>query len=498
MTRLRALLICLMLGPMPTEAQVVRLALPELPPGLGYPYRVMTMPTLYTISSVFDGLTRIDRSGTLQPWLATSWTQASPTSWILTLRDDVVFHNGRPFTADAVVAVVTFLADRAGSGEAVATEMEFLHSAKALDNHTVEIRTDYPVPILPRFLPVMHMVEPQAFSEIGPEAFALEPVGTGPFMVEDFGAAKVTLAAHTDGWHPPRIDGLEIYAVPEATSRVQALISGSVDIALALGPDDRSLIEAIGGEFRGWRSETVRTISFVLTEDPGPLDDVRVREALNLAIDRQTIIDSLLGGVTIPANQGTTPAAEGYNPELPPIPYDPARARTLLDAAGYPNGFTLTVEAVVGASGTDRAMYQQVARYLRDIGVEMSISPVTFAHLFDHFERGGWHGDAFGMVYSTEPVIDSIRPLRNNSCLRPAPWYCNTALSRLIEDALTEPDVSQRIALKQEIVARYRDEAPAIFLWPEPRFAGLSAHITGYDDVHGFISYDKLAVTREE
>ncbi len=498
MIRLRILFLYFVLGSTPAGAQVLRLALPELPPGLGYPYRVMTMPTLYTISSVFDGLTRIDRNGELQPWLATSWTQTSPTTWVFRLRDDVVFHNGRRFTADTVVAVVTFLSARANSGEAVATEMEFLHSAAAVDDHTVEIRTDYPVPILPRFLPVMHMVEPEAFTEIGPEAFALEPVGTGPFAVEEFGPAKVTMTAHAAGWHPPRADGLEIYAVPDATSRVQALISGSVDIALALGPDDRSLVESIGGEFRGWRSETVRTISFVLSEKPGPLDDVRVREALNLAIDRQSIIEGLLGGVTMPANQGTTPAAEGFNPDLPPIPYDPGRARALLEEAGYGDGLTLTVESVVGASGTDRAMYQQVARYLRDVGVKMSTVPVTFSHLFDHFERGGWHGDAFGMVYSTEPVIDSIRPLRNNSCLRPAPWYCNTELSDLIEDALTEPDVNKRIALKQHIVARYREEAPAIFLWPEPRFAGLGPHVTGYDDVHGFISYDRLALEREE
>ena len=498
MKQLIAAIGILFLGTAAAEAQTLRLALPELPPGMGYPYRVMTMPTLYTVSAMFDGLTRIDEHGTVQPWLATSWTQTSPVTWELELRDDVVFHNGRPFTSEAVVAVVSFLSDRAGLGEAVATEMEFLHSAAALDDYTVEIRTDYTVPILPRFLPVMHMVEPEAFAAMDQDSFALEPVGTGPFKIESFGAAKATFTAHTAGWRAPRIGGLEIYAVPEATSRVQALVSGSVDIALALGPDDRSLVESIGGEFRGWRSETVRTISFVLTEEPGPLDDVRVREALNLAVDRQTIIDGLLGGITSPANQGTTPAAEGYNPNLPPIPYDPARARTFLAEAGYGDGFAMTVEAVIGASGTDRAMYQQVARYLQDIGVKMSIVPVTFAHLFGHFERGGWHGEAFGMVYSTEPVIDTIRPLRNNSCLRPAPWYCNEALSSLIEQALTEQNVTKRIALKQRIVARYREQAPAIFLWPEPRFAGLGPDVTGYRDVHGFISYDTVDIKQEE
>jgi len=485
--------IFIILGAAESAAQTIRLALPELPPGLGYPYRVMTMPTLYTVSAVFDGLTRIDQNGVTQPWLAKTWVQKDPTTWVLTLRDDVIFHNGRPFTADAVVNVVTFLADRFGSGEAVATEMAFLHSAMAIDDFTVEIRTDYPVPVLPRFLPVLHMVEPESWRTMTKDEFALNPVGTGPFKVEGFGTTKVSFSAHEQAWRPSHVDELEILAVPDPTARLQGLISGSVDVALALGPDDRETVEMMGGTFRGWRSETVRTISFVLTEGAGPLDDVRVRQALNLAVNRQGIIDGLLGGNTIPASQGASPAAEGYNPDLAPIPYDLDRASSLLKDAGYEDGFSFTTEVVVGASGWDRAMYQQVARNLQDIGVEMIIVPITFSHLFDHFERGKWHGKGFGMVYSSEPVIDSIRPLRNNSCLRPIPWYCNTELSAMIDQALTEQDVTRRISLKQEVLSRYRDEAPAIFLWPEPRFAGLAKEVTGYNDVHGFISYDTLA-----
>ncbi len=353
--RLFAFLLFWILGVSNTQAQMLRLALPELPPGLGYPYRVMTMPTLYTVSAMFDGLTRIDADGVVKPWLATSWTQTNPTTWTLTLRDDVVFHNGRPFTADAVVHVVNFLATREGMGEAVATEMAFLHSARALDDHVVEIRTDYPVPILPRFLPVLHMAEPEAWLDAGLDEFSRAPVGTGPFAADSFAATKATFRAHEKGWRPPQVEGLEIYAVPEATARVQALISGSVDVALALGPDDRALIESVGGTFLGWRSETVRTISFVLTGDPSPLDDIRVRQALNLAVDRQTIIDGLLGGVTSPASQGATPAAEGFNPDLDGILYDPDRARALMKEAGVEHGFEMTVEAVIGASAVPTA-----------------------------------------------------------------------------------------------------------------------------------------------
>ncbi len=486
-------LLCLMATT--SQARSLRLALHELPPGRGYPYRVMTMPSLYSLSAIFDGLTRIDRDGVVRPWLAKTWAQTNDLTWVLELRDDVVFHNGRPFTADTVVHAVTYLAGRGGTGEAVATEMAFLDSATALDDHTVEIRTNIPVPILPRFLPVLHMVEPESWESLGRDAFALHPVGTGPFKAESFEAARITLSAHTESWRPPQLDRLEILAVPDATARVQGLMSGSVDVALALGPDDRETIEQTDGTFLGWRSEMVRTISFVLTEGPSPLDDVRVRQALNLAIDRKGIIDGLLGGLTVPASQGATPAAEGYNPYLEPFRYDPDRARTLLADAGYENGLSFTAEAVIGANGSDSAMYQQVARALSEVGVELIITPVTIAHLFDHFERGGWHGKAFGMVYTMEPIIDVIRTLRNNSCDRPAPWYCDVEATSMIQDALTEQDTVKRIALKQNLMARYRDNAAAIFLWPELRFAGLAPGVSGYDDVHGFISYDTLNVT---
>lgn len=476
------------------HAKSLRIAVHELPPGRGYPYRVMTMPSLYSLSAIFDGLTRIDKDGVVQPWLATSWTQTGDLTWVLDLRDDVVFHNGNPFTADAVVHAVNYLTGRAGTGEAVATEMSFLEGATALDDHRVEIRTNIPVPILPRFLPVLHMVEPESWAALGRDGFALKPVGTGPFTVESFEATRISLRAHPDSWRLPKFDRLEILAVPDATARVQGLTSGSVDIALALGPDDRDIIVQTGGTFLGWRSEMVRTISFVLTEGPSPLDDIRVRQALNLAIDREGIIEGLLGGLTVPASQGATPAAEGYNPNLEPIRYDPDRARALLADAGYENGFSLTTEAVVGANGSDSAMYQLVARSLSDVGVNLIIAPVTIAHLFDHFERGGWHGKAFGMVYTMEPIIDVIRTLRNNSCDRPAPWYCDTGATDMIQDALTEQDTNKRIALKQNLMARYRENAAAIFLWPELRFAGLGPGVTGYDDVHGFISYDTLSV----
>lgn len=475
-----------------SDARSLRIAVHELPPGRGYPYRVMTMPSLYTLSAVFDGLTRIDKNGTVQPWLATSWTQEDDLTWVLKLRDDVVFHNGRPFTSAAVVHAVSYLTGRAGSGEAVATEMSFLAGAGALDDYTVQIRTNIPVPILPRYLPVLHMVEPESWRTLGRDGFTMAPVGTGPFVVESFGAASVTLRAHTESWRPPQIDHLEILAVPDATARVQGLTSDSVDIALALGPDDHDTILRAGGTFLGWRSEMVRAISFVLTEGPSPLDDLRVRQALNFAVDRETIITGLLGDLTVPASQGATSAAEGFNPDLEPIPYDPDRARALLAEAGYADGFSLTVEAVIGANGSDSAMYQQVATALSHVGVELIIAPVTIAHLFDHFERGRWHGKAFGMLYTMEPIIDVIRTLRNNSCEQPTPWYCEARFTPMIQQALTEQDRDKRVALKQELMALYREQAPALFLWPELRFAGLAKGVSGYEDVHGFISYGTL------
>ena len=225
----------------------LRVGIQGLPPTMGNPYRNTGMPNIYTMGATFDGLTRINEHGKVQPWLATSWESTGPLTWVIRLREDVEFSNGVPFTSEAVVKVVDYLRSDAALREMVARELNFIASARALDTHTVEFTMHRPAPFLPRYLPILYMVEPGEWQRLGPVDFSMAPVGTGPYKVDTYRPNKIELSAFRESWRTPGIDKLELLLVAEAASRAQGVQSGILDIAISIGPEEVSAIEAWGG-----------------------------------------------------------------------------------------------------------------------------------------------------------------------------------------------------------------------------------------------------------
>ncbi|MDX2225033.1 MAG: ABC transporter substrate-binding protein, partial [Rhodospirillaceae bacterium] len=312
------------------DTDVLRIGTTAMPPSLGNPFRNTGTPHVFTWSAVFDGLTRIDRNGVVRPWLAVGWENLNPLTWRLALRPGVKFSNGTPFTAEAVVNIVTFLTGPAAVREVVARELNFLASARAIDPLTVELTTKEPVPLLPRHLQLLYMVEPDAWRQLGPDGFARAPVATGPYAIDRMDESGWRLSAFAGSWRAPRVAKLRWIAAPDAASRVQAVLADQMDIALGLGPDEVAAIEAGGGKGATWRTAANWALQFHQVGRNGPFNDRRVREALNLAVDRRALVDGLLAGTTVPATQPATQGTFGHNPDLPPIPHDPARARALL------------------------------------------------------------------------------------------------------------------------------------------------------------------------
>ena len=474
---------------------VLRVASTSVAPiGLN-PYRNTGMPDIFIWSSLFDGLTRVDATGKVQPWLAVSWRAVDPLTWRITLRPNVKFSNGAPFTADAVVNVVNFFRSPVAIKELVARELGFLKEARKVDDLTVDLITDVPTPHLPRALPLLYMVEPALWTKLGPEAYLATPVGTGPFKVDSFETGNLKMSAFTGSWRAPHFDKLNWIAAPEASSRTQALLADRVDIALNLGPDEIANIVAGGGKGEKWLTSIVWAIQFLHGNDT-PLRNVKVRQAVNYAVDRQAIIDGLLVGATQPGNQPGPRSGYGYDPTIPPIPYDPATAKKLLAEAGYPNGFKFTVQAVIGSGPADGAVYQKVAQDLAAIGVTMEIRPMPLSELFRNVIEGGWTGDAFGMSFAAEPTGDVLRAMQNHSCLWRHPWYCDEAIMPTVKAAQTEFDEAKGLALRHQIMRFYHDQYMALFLYDQPRFAGVGAHISNFKEINGFINFE--AITRDK
>ena len=475
---------------------VIRIGTTALPPTLGNPFRNTGTPHIYTWSATFDGLTRIDVDGNLKPWLAVDWETTSDLTWVFRLRDDVVFSNGVPFTADAVVSVFDYLTSDAAVREAVAREFSFVKSARAIDDHTVEITTHEPAPILPRALPLLHMVEPGQWNRLGPEGFAREPVGTGPYHPVRFGATKIEYEAVPTSWRKPHVARLEKIAAPEAYARTQAVLSNQMDIAIALGPEEADAIAAAGGVGLNWPTAAMWAINFHHGKG-NPLDDVRVREALNLAVDRRGLVDGLLAGIPELPTQPATSVTYGFDPSLPPIPFDRERAKQLLSDAGYPEGFSFIVQGVIGSGANDAAMYQKVAQDLAAVGVTMEIRTFPVTQLIRSVMEGGWNGDAFGVTFASEPTVDVLRPLRNHSCLWTHPWYCDERIMPAINEALVTFDVERGLELRHDIMKFYRDEWVALYLYQIVRFAGTRANVRGFSEVHGYVSYEDIHFVEE-
>ncbi len=500
MTRILLAVVLLYAAPLSARDEtVLRVGITALPPSQFNPYANTGLPYVYVWSAVFDGLTFIDEAGVVQPWLATAWRNVDPLTWQFDLRRDVTFSDGTPFNAAAVVTVTQHLTSPAAARDIVARMMSFLDSARAIDAYTVEIKTKIPTPLLPRFLTQFHIISPTQLAALGLEGFARAPVGTGPFVVERIAPNSVQLRAHQKSWRKPTIDRLEFVANAEASTRKLALLSGRLDVAMNLGPEETAAIVEAGGQEVFWRDAAVWSYQFRgSVNNPfgiAPFKDIRVREALNLAIDRKAIIDALLAGKTVPTNQPAPAEAYGYNSELSPIPYDPTRAKKLLTEAGYANGFSFVMESTVGSGPADAALHQVVAQYLAAIGVKMVIRPISTNQLIRNVVEGGWSGDAFGLFYNLEPTADVLRALDTHSCLWHHAWYCNPATTPLIQSAHQEFDLARGLALRRQVMAAYRNDWAAIFMHQAVRYAGLSAKASDFKVVNNFILFDQIRLT---
>lgn len=470
----------------------IRFALATLPPHQANPFSTSAQPTITTTSAIFDGLTRHARDGALKPWLATSWENRDPKTWRFHLRRGVTFSNGRPFNAGAVAAAVDYLATKARPIDTLARDLPAFAAARVIDDSTVDIVTAAPMPTLPRYVALLLIPEPETFARLGVEGFAKAPVGTGPFRLERWEPARVVLAAFERSWRKPRAAGLELIELPDPTARLQALLSGRADIAIGLGPEDMQTLAAAGLTGVSWTDGGVVGISLVATRDL-PFKDARVRRALNMAVNRQPIVDVIMQGRTVPANQPAARGVYGYDPTIAPYDYDPARAKALLAEAGYGDGFSFTMETSA-ATGAALAAYQQVAADLARVGVTMTIRPLTGPQYLRNVFLTGEFGDAIVVPWMPTPPLDVIRAIGIHSCAAKAPWYCDPAATPLIDRALAEWNPDTALALRQQLGRRYHDEAAALFLYEQVFFAGTAPGVTGYEDAFGLVSYDTIAV----
>jgi len=460
-----------------------RIALSAGPPSQGNPYPGGATTANFVWPTIYDSLTRIDNDGTVQPWLALSWEAVTDTEWHFKLRPNVKFSNGEAFNAAAVKAVFDRLRTEDAQGYLWNRQLIYYPQVEVIDDLTVAIHTDKPNAMTAAFLTTLYFAAPAHLAKVGFQGLFNEPVGTGPFVADRWGADRASFKANPNSWIPPKVDTFEAVFVPDSSSRLQALETDQIDVAAVISTDQIDLLE-VNGHRAVMRNPSRVLVVALQTKDPAlPLADVRVRQALNHAVNREIITQILLADLVKPASQPALPMGLGYDPALEPYAYDPDRARQLLAEAGYPDGFSFTLETVAGFMPNDSAILQQIASDLSRVGVDLEIRLITYPQLIRSTLGGDLGGQALLADFFNNSG-DALRPMlltSNHACGGVNPWYCNDEIQAVIREAEVTLDLDKRKALTQQVVRHYRDQASSLFLFPVVGLDGVHKRVTHWE-----------------
>lgn len=450
----------------PASAKTLRAGASAAPSGYGNPYSGLISLNVLTTATLFDSLTSIGPDGSVQPALAVKWEVVSDNTWRFELRPGVTFSNGEPLNATAVVETLRYLTGPDAAKYVLAREASGIASVYEIDALTVGVTTKYPDAILPKRLSMLTILPPRAWAELGPDGFAETPIGTGSYVLEDWGKGegKAILRANRASWRAPvEIDHIEMrYPLRDPGTRLAALRSGDVDITLNISFDDIPDVRAEGYSVLVQQVPQIRALALPNIKEESPLNDVRVRQALNYAVDKQTIADVFYQGVVSPVGQGAIPGTVGYNPDIKPYPYDPARARLLLAEAGYAEGLSLNAEVEIGQA---QVIYQKAAQDLAKVGVTLNVRTVVAAEWIRKYFSGDLgRADILSLVWDSGAYRDTIRSIETYSCAKPNPLFCEPSLMPAIRATGAMFDVQERDQALQAIMADMHELAPALFL----------------------------------
>jgi ABC-type transport system substrate-binding protein len=440
----------------------------------------------------------VDETPTQQivPDLAVSW-KADGSTWTLALRRGVKFQDGSPFNAQAVKAHF----DRLFGPETPQRSSDwkpYLDRVEVVDDYTVRFVTKYPDPFFLQRLAASSQIEsPQAFRKYGKD-IARNPVGTGPFRLQEWTPdVQVVLVRNDDYWGDKAyLDRVVIRPVPEPGARAIALESNDVQLADLISPEDMPRLRA-DPNLRLDSVSTVRQLTVGMNNTKKPFTDVRVRQALNYAVDRPAIAKGIFGGLAEVLPGAVPTLASGYAP-VASFSYDPDRARQMLAEAGYPHGFSATLTGTKGRYFKDFEMMQAVQQMLKRVGVTLNIQVVEWARYLQlvnlppatsplEMWLDGWSSDSATDILQQRFGCAFMRP--NGVNLH---GYCNRDLDALVNQAARTMDDTQRntyLRLAQQLIQK---DAPSIWGLETKSTAGISRKL------HGVLHYPDETLTVNE
>jgi peptide/nickel transport system substrate-binding protein len=412
------------------------------------------LAALNVFYNIFDQLATIDATGAVAPRLAESWV-ANDTldEWTFTLREGASFHDGTPVTAADVI--FTFETAMNDSTSRLGGYLTTIESIVAPDDFTVVFSLNQPFAPFDRQVTLVPIVSATAYEAMGAEAFARNPVGSGPYdFVEWHGSDLIELTRFDDYWGDQGTFETVIFQpVPDETTRANSVQSGDVDIAL-LGPSSVAGVEA-GGVVDIISQQSNRILYLGFNSSHPVLGDPEVREAIDMAIDRATLSERLMNGAVEPTGQLVAPVSFGYDPDLPAQSYDPDGAVSALTAAGYDGAPVPLAYPSSGLPQIDQ-IAQVVAYFLEEVGIN-----VTLQQTEQSTYSGAWFASEMeGMyLYAFAPtVMDADLPFSMLLRSGGQGYTFDDRIDALLDAEVGESDDAVRADLLSQISAIVDDQ----------------------------------------
>jgi peptide/nickel transport system substrate-binding protein len=453
---------------------------------------------------VFDHLAARDvKTGKVGPSLATSWRAVDDTTWEVKLRQGVKFHDGAPFSAKDVKATFERVLDPAKKMSARGNHAK-IKSVDIVDDYTVRFKTDGPYPLFVERLTAQAMASAKVIQEKGHDWMQDHPIGTGPYKFVSWNRKQEhMLVRNEEYWGTkPHFKYVRIRIIPEQATQIAELISGGVDVIKAVPPDQMDVINK-SGQARVVTSPILRT-AYIKLDQPARhgknvMEDRRVRQAANLAIDMDAIIKHVLNGLGDRTSTVINPMAFGFDPTLQPYKQDIPRAKKLLADAGFPNGLDVQFDVgppVVepGTQQTSEAMVADLAKAgIRAKQNYIGDNNVLVARLKEN--KGApmmlWSWGYYSIFDADAILFDNFK------CGEVWSTYCNKELDDLIHAGRSTLDQKKRAEIYVKAQKLLYDDAAAIFKWGLRGVWGVSNRID-YDAPRDEIDRMFLAMPRKK
>lgn len=445
------------------------------------PANVTDGESMYVTHQIFENLVKYkDENTEILPGLAERWdTSKDGKEWTFFLRKNVKFQDGTPFNADAVKFNFDRWMDKNNPNHKGGFEYwqamfggfpGAVKSVTVIDDSTVKVVLEKPMaPFISNLaMPPFAIGSPTAIKKYG-EDFFKNPVGTGPFkFVEWVKDDHATVVKNADYWgEKAKIDKIVFRVIPDNSARLMELEAGTIDIMTGVNPDDVKKVQG-NADLQVFLRPSMNVGYLAMNNDKKPYDNVKVRQAINYAINKQALVDAFYGGLAKTAKNPIPPSLWGYNDKVQDYGYDPAKAKALLAEAGFPKGFKTKLWAMPVARDympQPKEIAQAIQTNLAAVGIQAEIVTYDWGTYLKKGQDGeqelyllGWTGDNGDPDNFMFALLDKTNAIKGSA--QNVAFYKSDKVHDILAQAQSELDQAKRTALYEEAQVLIHEDAP--------------------------------------